>query len=93
MALIAYIGPLVILSYFMYGQDAFAKFHIKQGLVLFVIDIAIWIIGSVFPPFWFLYNIINLAIAILAIIGIINVINGRERELPLVGKFASKFSF
>ena len=34
MAVLSYIGPLVIVSYIVANNDPFVKFHIKQGLVL-----------------------------------------------------------
>jgi hypothetical protein len=41
MGILAYIGPLIIVSYLVAKDDPFVKFHIKQGLVLFVIEIAV----------------------------------------------------
>ena len=91
MGIFAYIGPLIIVSYLIAKDDPFVKFHIKQGLVLFVIEIATWFIGSMFWPFWMLLNLVNLGVLILAIIGILNVIHGEQKELPLVGKYSSHF--
>jgi uncharacterized membrane protein len=84
MSVLAYIGPLFLVS----KEDAFVKFHIKQGLVLLVIEIAIMVIGNMM---WFLYpviGIINIALLILSIIGIINAVQGKEKEVPFVGQFS-----
>ena len=91
MAVLAYIGPLVILSYLMAKDDSLVKFHIKQGLVLFVIEVIVWFVGSMFWPFWTILNLVNLGVLILAIIGIVNAVHGKEKELPLVGKFSHHF--
>ena len=91
MAVLSYIGPLVIIPYLTAKDDGFVLFHIKQGLVLFVGEIALWVLMGMF---WFLFPIlqlINFIIFILAIIGIINAIGGTEKELPLVGKYGEKF--
>ena len=93
MAVLAYIGVLVVISFVMSKDDPFVKFHIKQGLVLLVIEIAVWIIGSMMWQLWMLLNIVNLAVVILSIIGIINVVQGKEKELPLVGSFSKYFKF
>ncbi len=93
LALISYLGPLVIISYFMYKDDQFAKYHVKQGLVLLLIDVAASILFSMFSPFWILYRIVRFGAFVLAVIGIINVVKGREKELPLIGQFASNFTF
>ena len=91
MAAIAYIGPLVIVSYLVDKDDPFVKFHIKQGLVLFVIEVATWFLGMILWPLWFFLNIINLIALILSIVGIVRAVKGKEVRLPLVGKYADYF--
>jgi uncharacterized membrane protein len=90
---LAYLGPLVIVSYLVKKDDSFVKFHIKQGLILLAIQIILWVVGSMLmPSLWQLYRLVDLAVVILAIIGIVNVIQDKEKELPLVGKFSEYFS-
>jgi uncharacterized membrane protein len=90
MAVLAYIGPLVILSYLTKKEDPFVKFHIKQGAVLLIIEVALWILGSIVWILWPILPFIHLAVLILAIIGIINVVNGKEKALPLIGQFGEQ---
>jgi uncharacterized membrane protein len=91
MGVLSYIGPLVIVSYLVAKDDPFVKFHIKQGLVLLVIEVATWVVVSFIWFLWFLVPFVNLAMLILAIIGIVNVVQNKEKELPLVGSFAKHF--
>lgn len=91
MAILAYIGPLVIVSFLVAKNDPFVKFHIKQGLVLLVIEVAVWILGMIFYMFWPILNLVNFATFIFAIVGIIRVTQGKEMQLPLVGKYSSYF--
>lgn len=91
LGILAYLGPLVIISYITKKDDPFVKFHIKQGLVLFVIEIVVWFLGSMFWSFWMFLNIVNFTTLVLAIIGIVNVIHGQEKELPVVGRYSSLF--
>lgn len=95
MSILAYVGPLVIVSYIVAKDDASVKFHIKQGLVLLVGMVALWLAASVFPWFglWILWGIGRLAVFILAIIGIVNAANDKQKELPLVGQYAKYFAF
>lgn len=93
MAALAYIGPLVIVSYIMGKDNPFVKFHIKQGLVLLVIEVALWFLGSMLWAFLPLLGIVNLALFVVAVIGIVNAANKKEQELPLVGSFAKHFNF
>lgn len=90
-AILSYIGILVLIPLLAVKNDEFVKYHAKQGLVLFIAEIATifvswipilgWLIG-------FLAGIIWLA---LAIMGILNVVKGEKKQLPLIGKFADKF--
>jgi uncharacterized membrane protein len=94
MGILSYLGPLVIISYLTSKDDLFVKFHIKQGLVLFSIEV---IVGVLMPMFfwqmWSLLRLINLATLILSIIGIINVVQKKEKMLPIVGSLSSYFKF
>ncbi|MDQ5892995.1 MAG: hypothetical protein QG640_5, partial [Patescibacteria group bacterium] len=67
------------------------KYHIKQGLVLLVIEVALYLIGSMMYVLWSVINIAQILVVILAVIGIVNAVKGREKSLPLVGKFAEHF--
>jgi uncharacterized membrane protein len=91
MGILAYIGILVLIPLLMEKNDPFVRFHVKQGLVLFVIEAALWVIGSMVYGLWGLVSLIHLGTIVLSIIGIINVINKKQVALPLVGQFADKF--
>ncbi|MBY0538913.1 hypothetical protein K2P56_00570 [Patescibacteria group bacterium] len=93
MAALAYIGPLVIVSYIVAKDTPFVKFHIKQGLVLLVIEVALWFLGGMLWAFIPFMGLINLVVLVFAIMGIINAVNKKEQELPLVGSFAKHFNF
>lgn len=93
MAALSYLGPLVIVSYLTSKDDPFVKFHIKQGLVLLVIEVAVWFLGSTMWQLWALLNLINLGTFILSIVGIVHAVRGQEKELPLVGSFSKHFTF
>ena len=93
LGVLAYLGPLVIISYAVGRDHPFVKFHVKQGLVLLVIEILVWIALMIIPFLWMIWSLINLGIFVFTIIGIASVIQGKEKELPLVGKYASYFNF
>ena len=91
MGILAYLGPLVIVSYLTSKDDPFVKFHIKQGLVLLVIEVMVWFLGMIIWPLVMILWIVNLATLILSIVGIINVTQGKEKNLPLVGSYSKYF--
>jgi len=94
LAALAYIGPLLIIPYLAANNNPFVKFHLKQGLVLLVIEAGIWLLGVFlfFPFFLGLLNLARLAIVVFSIVGIVNVLRGNEKELPLLGQFAKYFT-
>ncbi len=93
MGVLAYLGILIIIPFLMAKDDPFVKFHIKQGLLLVIVEISIWILGSMMWQLWMLLNLVNLAALVLAIVGIVNVIQGNQKELPLIGSFSKHFTF
>jgi uncharacterized membrane protein len=90
MAIVAYIVffiPLLTEA----KNDEFVKYHVKQGMVLFVAWFAAAIVGAI--PFfgWILAQWLMLAVLILLVIGIMNAYNGKKKPLPLIGKYADSF--
>jgi len=74
-------------------NDPFVKFHVKQGLVLLLGWIAGMIVSMVPVLGWILAPFIGILLFVLFVIGIINALGGKEKQLPLIGQFASKFNF
>ncbi len=92
-AILSYFGILFLIPMLAAKDSPFAQFHAKQGLVLFIAEIATtlitwipilgWIAGPILYIIWFIFSII----------GIVNVLGGKQAPLPVIGKFASKFKF
>ena len=102
MAVLAYLGILIIIPFLTNAKnDPFVKFHLKQGLVLLITWVVIWVLGSFlgggysysFGLMGLIMNLLNLGLLVLMILGIINAVQKKEKELPLIGKFASMFNF
>ena len=64
------------------------RFHIRQGAVLFVIEVALWILGMILPPLWMIIKLLNIAALIYVILGVVNVVRGLEKKLPLIGDYS-----
>ncbi len=107
MAIQSYLGPLCLVPLLTGEKDEFVKFHVRQGMVLFIAEVAIWLIfyfvlsaTTVGWSTWGFYSMLSmlqsllyLGIGILSVVGIVNVVNGQQKELPVVGKFAEKITF
>lgn len=94
MGILSYLGPLVLIPLIMKKDDPFVKFHIKQGLVLLVMEAILWVLSSMIFmwSFWPIYRIVHLGLLILSVIGLVNATQGKEKELPLVGGFSKHFN-
>lgn len=107
MAILAYLGPLCLIPLLTGEKDEFVKFHVRQGMVLLISEVIVWILFSfilgsmtwswyawgTFGMIAMIQNLIYLCLGVLSVVGIINVINGQQKELPVVGKFAGKITF
>lgn len=98
MSVLAYFGPLVLIPILAAKNSRFARYHSNQGLVLLLAAVAYSIVYGILSTIiyaisWrlgFVVSIIGLVsilFTVLAIIGIINAVNGRAKELPIIGKF------
>jgi len=97
MAVLSYFGLLVLIPLLAVKDSRFARFHANQGLVLFLCEVGLVIVLSILQAIllaisWrlgFLVTILWLLmipLAVVAIIGILNAINGKAKELPVIGK-------
>lgn len=73
-------------------NDPFVKYHVKQGLVLFIGYVVMGVIASL-PFIWYLSSLLGLALFVLFIIGIMNAVGGKQAPLPIIGGLAENFKF
>ncbi len=93
MAILCYIGILVLIPLLTDAKnDAFVKFHIKQGLTLLIFDIIISIVAAVPIIGWIVAIVGSIVVLVLFIMGIINAAGGQEKQLPIIGQYADKFN-
>lgn len=70
-------------------NDPFVKYHVKQGLVLFIT----WFIVAAISwlPMVYLFSwVLHVGLFVLFVIGVMNAVQGKEAPLPLIGQFADK---
>ena len=89
MAILSYIGILVLIPIFAAKNSKFARFHANQGLVLFIVAILVSIVGRILDKIHlgFIGWILDVLVFAFAIIGIINAAQGKAKELPFIGKY------
>ncbi len=91
MAVLSYLGILVLIPLLAAKEDEFAQYHAKQGLVLLIAGVIGMFVGAVPIIGWILAPFISLAWLIFSIIGIVNVLGGKKKELPIIGQYAKNF--
>ena len=97
-----------VLSYFLVGilwwlldeklkKNAFVKFHVKQGLVLLIASVALSVAGwvLVFIPVigWIAQVVLQIGLFVLWVMGILGAVQGKTKEVPLLGPYAKNFKF
>lgn len=97
-AILSWFFPIGLIWYLVdekMKSNSFAGFHVKQSLVLFITSLILNFVGGIIPILgWFvIIPIGNLVILVFWVLGLIAAITGKEKELPLIGKFAKKFNF
>lgn len=68
-------------------RDDFVKYHTKQGFALFIVSVAIYIVGEIIPLLRILpvITLLNLCTLVLFIIGIVNAASDKKKPLPVIG--------
>ena len=85
MAAISYVWILFLVPLFAAKDDPFARFHANQGLVLFLVSIALGII-AVIPFIGTIVSLIGgIVTFVFMILGIINALKGEMKPLPFIG--------
>ena len=99
MGILAYLSWLVLIPIFAAPKSKFARFHANQGLVLAITEVAWWIVTAILNAILYaiswrlgslvgtLLGLVNLVFLVMLVIGIMNAVNGRAKELPVIGKF------
>ena len=95
-SVLSYLGILLLIPWIARPNSKFARFHVNQGLVLFITELVIRFVNSVlkgvlgdsglYGPIGIVFNIISILLFVLMIIGIVNAVKGEAKDLPIIGK-------
>lgn len=87
-AAIGYLSFLCFVPLSLKKGNSFAEFHGKQGLVLFILELAAAIL-SVVPV---LGPLVSVVFGILSLMGIVKVLMGEKWEMPVIHEIAGRIS-
>lgn len=90
-AALSYLGVLVCVPWLVSPQSPFMRFHAKQGLNLFILNL-IYLLAKIFIGLMdsaivnALVSLLGIPLTVFAIIGIVFALQGEQKEIPIVGK-------
>lgn len=95
MAIIGYLGILFLVPMLAVPKSKFAQYHAKQGMVLFITEVILWIAASIFAVITLglgvaLYWIVSVVALVWTILGIVNAASGQMKPLPVIGNIVGK---
>ncbi len=85
LAAISYIGILCLVTIFCAKDDAYARFHANQGLILWIVGLVNSVIAVIPVVGWIISGVVGVACFVFMILGIINAVGGKMQPLPLIG--------
>lgn len=94
--LISIVGVIIVLATKSERKD-YSIYHAKQGLVLFIACIIVWIVWLIIRWIPILGIVVGtilwILLAILWIAGMINALTDRKVPLPIIGHYGERFRF
>ena len=91
-AAIGYISVLCFVPLLLKRGNRFAQYHGKQGLVVFILELAASILKAVPALGDVVFTLAFVVLGILSLIGIVKVLMGEYWEMPVVHEVASKIN-
>lgn len=92
-AILSYLWILCLVPLILKKENKFAVFHAKQGLVLFIGELAVAFIGIIPILGWMILFFGTILFSLLSLIGIVQVLMGNLWKMPVVGDIAEKIKF
>lgn len=99
LAIVAYLGFLVLIPALAAPNSKFARFHVNQGAVLFAATVAYAIVTTAISEFFgvvsvalaaisiIIFNLGYLGLFALMLLGIRNAYKGERKQLPYLGRY------
>ncbi|MFH1665044.1 MAG: hypothetical protein ABIA77_02735 [Candidatus Omnitrophota bacterium] len=88
--ILSYLWILCLVPVLAKREEGSVKFHARQGLMLFILEIGFGIIGII--PFLgpVIYTLGMLICGLLSLIGIVQVLMGNQWEMPVIGEWSKQ---
>ena len=91
-AAVGYVSVLCFVPLLLKKGNRFAQFHGKQGLVLFILELAASILKAIPALGDVVFTLAFVVLGILSLVGIVKVLMGEYWEMPVIQEVAAKIS-
>ena len=90
-AALSYIFFICIFVLIYKKDNAFARFHAKQALVIFIGEMIFWVLGMVIPVIGFIFSFFgSLIFLVCSVIGIFASLMGLKIKFPVIAQIAEE---
>ena len=91
-ACLSYIGILCLIPLLAKKDSKFAQEHAKQGLVLLIAFVVLFVVGIIPILGWIIAFFGDLILLIVALVAFIKCLMGEFWEIPVLGAYRNKFN-
>ena len=92
-AILAYLWILCLVPLILKKDNKFALFHAKQGLVLFIGELVMGLVGIIPVLGWLVAFFGTILFGVMSLVGIVQVLQGNFWKMPVAGDIAEKVAF
>lgn len=90
-AVLSYVFLLWILTFIFKKDNAFARFHAKQGIVIFVGNLICFVFGLI-PVIGAIFHLLGFVLILTSLYGVYLSLTGKCEKIYLVGDIADKLT-
>lgn len=88
---LAWLWVLSVIVLLVKKDSPYVQHHARQGFVLFLASIIVWIALGIFGAFaLYLRQLLNFAVFVLIVVGFVQAVRGKWWVLPVLGPLAPK---
>jgi uncharacterized membrane protein len=88
---ISYIPFLFIIPLVLVKDDSFVHSHAKQGFVLFIFEVANWVLSKIPLIGWIFKYIVGVILFLIALYAFIEALLGKYWKIPIIGDISEEF--
>jgi len=92
-AILAYLWILCLVPLILKKDNKFALFHARQGLVLFIGELVMGLVGIIPVLGWLVAFFGTILFGVMSLVGIVQVLQGNFWKMPVAGEIAEKIAF